>query len=161
MEASGSGMRNNRRVAPDTTEGALGLPVTPRGERCGWGDAPWSWVQRRGLEGLLQGPESGTVRMGDGDGVVVRWTVWWVYWGMHGGTGDIVMEGTWRRRGLCTGDTWVRMAVLGSVWCEYRGCAAVLGSSTVRVSRGHSAVLGCPPDPSINSGGVQGHPLAP
>ena len=75
MEASGSassvavsGMRSNMRVAPDTTEGALGLPVTPRGHRCGRGDAPWSWVQRRGLEGLLEGPKSGEVRMGDGDG---------------------------------------------------------------------------------------------
>ena len=53
------------------------------------------------------------------------------------------------------------MAVLGSVWWEYGGCAAVLGSSTVGVLRGRLAVLGCPPDPSNNSGGVQGHPLAP
>ena len=40
------------------------------------------------------------MRMGDGDGVVVRWTVWWVYRGTRGGTGDGVMgveEGTWRR----------------------------------------------------------------
>ena len=43
MDASGcacsvgvSGMRNDRRVAPDTTEGALGLPVTPRGVGAGW-----------------------------------------------------------------------------------------------------------------------------
>ena len=87
-------------MALDTAEGALGLPVTPRGDRCGWAGAPWSWLQRRGLEGLLEGPEGGEVGMGDGDGVVVRWTIWWVYWGMRGGTGDDVMglvEGTWRR----------------------------------------------------------------
>ena len=89
-----SGMRNNKRVAPDTTEGALGLPVTPRGGRCGWGDAPWSWFQRNGLEGLLEVPECGEVRIGGGDGVLVRWTVWWVYWRIRGGTGDVVMEGT-------------------------------------------------------------------
>ena len=27
--------------------------------------------------------------------------------------------------------------------------------------RGRMAVLGCPPDPSNNSGGARGHPLAP
>ena len=32
--------------------------------------------------------------------VVERWTVWWVYWGTRGGTGDDVMGvvgGAWRR----------------------------------------------------------------
>ena len=53
------------------------------------------------------------------------------------------------------------MAVLGSVWWEYRGSAAVLGSRTVGALRGHMAVLGCPRDPSNNLGGMQGHPLAP
>ena len=28
-------------------------------------------------------------------------------------------------------------------------------------ARGSTAVLGCPPDPSNNSGGARGHPLAP
>ena len=86
-------------MAPDTAEGALGLPMTPRGDRCGWGGAPSPQVQRRGIEGPLEGPESGEVRMGDGDGVVERWTAWWVYWGTRGGTGDGVMgvlDGTGR-----------------------------------------------------------------
>ena len=157
-----SGMRNNRRVALGTTEGTLGLPVTPGGGGwCGWGNAPWSRVWRRGLAELLEGPGSGEVRMGDGDGVVVRWTVWWVYLGLRGDTGDVVMEGTRRRSGLCTGITGVRVAVLGSILWEYRGCAAVLGSSTVGILRGRLAVLGCPPDPSNIARGVQGHPLAP
>ena len=145
-----SGMRNNRRVALGTIEGTLGLPMTPVGGRCGWGNAPWSWVQRRGLEERLEGPGCGEVRMGDGDGVVVRWTVWWVYLGLRGDTGDVVMEGTWRHTGLCTAITGVRVAVLGSVWWEYRGCADVLGSSTVGVLRGRLSVPGCPPGPSNN-----------
>ena len=49
-------------------------------------------------------------------------------------------------------------AVLGSVrW----GYAVVLGNRTVGELRGCMSVLGCPPDPSNNSGGVWGHPLAP
>ena len=96
-----SGMRNNRRVALGTIEGTLGLSVTPGGGRCGWGgNAPWSWVQRRGLEEVLEGPGSGELRVGHGDRVVVRWTVWWVYLGMRGDTGDVVMKGTCWRRGL-------------------------------------------------------------
>ena len=43
------------------------------------------------------------------------------------------------------------MAVLGPVWWEYWGRAAVLGSTMVGVSRGRLAVLGCPPDPLTNS----------
>ena len=42
MEAGGSassvavsGMRNDKRVAPEATKGALGLTVTPRGDWCG------------------------------------------------------------------------------------------------------------------------------
>ena len=62
-------------------------------------------------------------------------TVYWAHGGMRGST--------------------------GSVWWEYRGSAAVLGSRTVGAPRSRMAVLGCPPDPSNNSGGMQGHPLAP
>ena len=68
------------------------------------------------------------------------------------------MKGTWRCRYLCSGITGVCVAILGSVWWEYWGSAAVLGSRTVGVLRGHMAELG---DPSNNSGGMQGHPLAP
>ena len=71
------------------------------------------------------------------------------------------MKGTWRRRWLCTRITGVHVAVFGSVWWEYRGSAAVLGSRTVGVLRGRLALLGCPPDPFNHSVGVQGHPLAP
>ena len=136
--------------------------MTPGGGgRCGWGDAPWSRVQRTGLAELLEGPGSGEGRMGNGDGAGVRWTVWWVYLGLRGGTGDVVMEGTWRRRGLRTGITGVRVAVLGSVWWDYRGCAAVVGSSRMGILRGPLAVLGCSPNPCNILRGVQGHPLAP
>ena len=55
----------------------------------------------------------------------------------------------------------VCVAVLGSVWWPYRGTAAVLGSRTVGTLRSRIAVLGCPPDPSNTSGGMQGHPLVP
>ena len=53
---------------------------------------------------------------------------------------------------------WEYAAVLGTVWWEY---AAVLENRTVGALRGCMAVLGCPPDPSNNSGGAWGHPLAP
>ena len=62
-------------------------------------------------------------------------TVYWGHGGMRGGTG------------VCMG--------------EYQGHAAVLGSRTVGALRSRMAVLGCPPDPSKNSGVMQGHPLAP
>ena len=52
----------------------------------------------------------------------------------------------------------VYAAVLGTVWWGY---AAVLEGRTVGALRGCMAVLGCPPDPSNNSGGARGHPLAP
>ena len=109
-----------------------------------------------GVRGAACGPQSSNVGMRDREGVVVRWTIWWVYWGTRGDTGDGVMgvvEGAWRRWELCTGDTGVRMAVLGSVWWEYLGRAAVLGSSMVSmvgVLGGLLAVLGCPPDPLNN-----------
>ena len=81
--------------------------------------------------------------------------------GMRGGTGRCSLEGyaelqvtVYWGHGLC-------VAVLGSVCWEYRGRAAVLGSRTVGVTRSRMAVLGCPLDPSNNSGGLQGHPLAP
>ena len=62
-------------------------------------------------------------------------TVYWGHGGMRGGTG------------VCMG--------------EYQGCAAVLGSRTVGGLRSPMAVRGCPPDPSNNSWGMQGHPLTP
>ena len=59
-------------------------------------------------------------------------TVYWHRGGIHGGTGDRTVG---ERGG--TGE-------------PYSGGA-----------RGCMAVLGCPPDPSNNSGGARGHPLAP
>ena len=54
--------------------------------------------------------------------------------------------------------SWGWTAVLGSVrW----GYAAVLGNRTMGELRGCMAVLGCPLDPSNNSGGAWGHPVAP
>ena len=66
---------------------------------------------------------------------------------------ELQMTVYWRQGGM-RGGTGVRM--VGD-----RGRAAVLGSRTVGVTRSRMAVLGCPPDPSNNSGGLQGHPLAP
>ena len=62
-------------------------------------------------------------------------TVYWRHGGMRGGTG-VRMVGVPRTRG-------------GT------------GNRTAGVTRSRMAVLGCPPDPSNNSGGLQGHPLAP
>ena len=59
-------------------------------------------------------------------------TVYWRHGGMRGGTG-VRMVGVSRTRGGT-----------GEPYCG-----------------GNAAVLGCPPDPSNNSGGLQGHPLAP
>ena len=122
------------------------------------GKRPMVLGSAEGLGELIVGPGSGEVRMGDGDGVVVRWTVWWVYLGLLGDTGDVVMMGTWQRRGLCTGITWVRVAVLESVWWEYRGCAAVLGSSTVGVLRGRRRYWGVPLTPLTTQGEYRGLP---
>ena len=60
------------------------------------------------------------MRMGDGDGVVVRWTVWWVYWGMRGGTGDGVLEAGY-------------MPALRTVYRGYRGMHGGTGVSMVGV----------------------------
>ena len=76
-------------------------------------------------------------------------------------SGRCSLEGYAELQARCTGVTGVCVAVLGFVWWEYRGSAAVLGSRTMGALRSRMAVLGCPPDPSNNSGGAQGHPLAP
>ena len=68
----------------------------------------------------------------------------------HEGYAELQMTVYWRH-GVC-------VAVLGSVWWEYRGRAAVLGSRTVGVTRSCMAALGCPPDPSNNSGVCRGIP---
>ena len=75
-------------------------------------------------------------------------------------TGRCCLEGYADCRWRCTGITGVCVAILGSVLGEYQRSAAVLGSRTVAALRGRMAVLGCPPDPSNNSGRMQGHPLA-
>ena len=48
--------------------------------------------------------------------------------------------------------------VLGTVWWEY---AAALENPSEGALRGCLAVLGCPPDPSNNSGGAWGQPPGP
>ena len=67
------------------------------------------------------------------------------------------------------------MAALGTVYWGYRGTHGSTGVRMVGVLGtrggtgeqygasvgGHLAVLGCPPDPLNNPGGVLGHPLAP
>ena len=44
-------------------------------------DAPWSWDPCKELGEQREGPGRGEVRIEDGDGVMVRWTVWWAYLG--------------------------------------------------------------------------------
>ena len=70
-------------------------------------------------------------------------TVYWHRGGIRGGTGD-------RMVGV-RGGTGVRtVGERGGTGEPYSGGAW-----------GCMAVLGCPPDPSNNSGGARGHPLAP
>ena len=77
-------------------------------------------------------------------------TAWQPGRSTHGGNVEFQVTVYWRLRGI--------RGVLGSVrW----GYAAVLGNRTVGEQRGSMAVLGCPPDPSNNSGGARGHPVAP
>ena len=77
-------------------------------------------------------------------------TAWQPGRSTHEGHVEFKVTVYWRLGGI--------LAVLGSVrW----GYAAVLGNRTVGEQRGCVAVLGCPPDPSNNSGGAWGHPLAP
>ena len=77
-------------------------------------------------------------------------TAWQPGRSTHGGHVEFKVTVYWRLG--------VYAAVLGSVrW----GYVAVLGNRTVGQQRGCMAVLGCPPDPSNNSGGAWGHPLAP
>ena len=79
--------------------------------------------------------------------------------GVHGGTGELYSGGAAETVAAVLGTVWWEYAaVLGTVWWEY---AAVLENRTVGALRGCMAVLGCPPDPSNNSGGAWGHPLAP
>ena len=66
-----SWMGNNRLPAPGTAEGALGLPVAPRGEQKGCGGAPWPRVQYGEIEGPLEGPENSKVRKLEGI---------WLFW---------------------------------------------------------------------------------
>ena len=79
--------------------------------------------------------------------------------GVRGGTGEPHSGGAagkfqmtvyWRRGGIRggTGDRMVRVRV-------------IMEGRTVGALRGCMAVLGCPPDPSNNSGGARGDPLAP
>ena len=112
-----------------------------------------------GLRGLLAGPGGGDDVCVEGyDGEVVRWTVWRASCKRRGGLGGALTGGTQSSRWRYTGVLGVYAALLESV---RRGYAAVLGNRTVGEQRGCMAVLGCPPDPSNNSGGAWGHPLAP
>ena len=77
-------------------------------------------------------------------------TAWQPGRSTHGGHVEFKVTLYWRLG--------VHAAVLGSVRSGY---AAVLGNGTVGEQQGCMAVLGCPPDPSNNSRGAWGHPLAP
>ena len=78
-------------------------------------------------------------------------TVWWEY--------AAVLGTVWWEYAAVLGTVWWEYAaVLGTVCWEY---AAVLENRMVGALRGCMAILGCPPDPSNNSGGAWGHPLAP
>ena len=68
------------------------------------------------------------------------------------------MKGTWHHRPLCTGIKGVRVAVLGSLWSEYWGSVAVLGSRTLGVLRGRLAVPGVPFTPPRTQGKCTGVP---
>ena len=68
----------------------------------------------------------------------------------HGGHVEFQVAAYWSLGGE-RGGTGIRtVGVRGGTGEPYSGGA-----------RGCMAVLGCPPDPSNNSGGARGHPLAP
>ena len=71
-------------------------------------------------------------------------TAWWSGRSTHEGYADFKVTVYWRHGGM-RGGTGVRMV---------REYAAVPGSRTVGPLRGCMEVLGCPPDPSNNSGGT-------
>ena len=94
-------------------------------------------VRTVGVRGGIGEPYSG------GAAGKFQMTVYWHRGGIRGGTGD-------RMVGV-RGGTGVRtVGERGGTGEPYSGGA-----------RGCMAVLGCPPDPSNNSGGARGHPLAP
>ena len=62
--------------------------------RCMSYDAPWSWARCTGVGEQPDGPGSGEVRIGDCDGVMVGWTVWWAYLGWRGDLGGAVLRDT-------------------------------------------------------------------
>ena len=76
-------------------------------------------------------------------------TAWQPGRSTHGGHAEFKVAVYWRLGGI-RGVTGVRtVAVRGGT------------GRTVGELRGCMAVVGCPPDPSNNSGGAWGHPLAP
>ena len=126
----------------------------------------WQYLQRplgvlHGVAGTASSPRerrrSDDVCVEGCDGEVVRWAVWRVSWRRRGSLGGALTGGTRSSRWRCTGVLGVYAAVLGSVRGGY---VALLGNRTPGEQRGFMAVLQCPPDPSNNSGGASGHPLA-
>ena len=77
-------------------------------------------------------------------------TAWQPGRSTHGGHVEFKVTAYWRLGGI-RGGTGVRTV----------GVRGGTGVRTVGEQRGCMAVLGCPPDPSNNSGGAWGHPLAP
>ena len=56
---------------------------------------------------------------------------------------------------------WLRGGIRGGTGVRTVGERGGTGEPYSGGARGCMAVLGCPPDPSNNSGGARGHPLAP
>ena len=89
-------------------------------------------------------------------------TAWQPGRSTHGGHAEFQVAVYWHLGGICGGTGVRTVGVYAPVPGFVRwGYAAVLGNRTVGEQRGCMAVLGCPPDPSNNSGGAWGHPLGP
>ena len=86
------------RVGPRVDGSEWERATAPPALQCVRYDAPWSWDWSRELGEQHEGPGRGEVRIGDGDGVMVMWTVWWVYLEWRGDLGGVLLKGTWRCR---------------------------------------------------------------
>ena len=103
-------------------------------------------------------------------------TMWWGYWGKHGGTEDCmerdwgthggtgnimvgVLGDAWRYWGQYTGSTGRRVEVLGAILWEYCGTHGGVGSSVVDVPGDAWRYWGVPLTPGTTQRGYWGIPL--
>ena len=86
------------RVTPWVDGTAWERLTAPPALQCVRYDAPWPWDPSKESREQHEAPRRGEVRIRDGDGVMVSWTVWWAYMGWRRNRGGVVLKGTWRCR---------------------------------------------------------------